>query len=238
MKKNKQSDLEHRRAAFLVIGLMVSLATTLVAFEWTSFSYERAVFNSSADYTLTIDEEIIAHHIEQPKPPAKTPSFIPEIIKIVKEPTDPGEDKKPLVFTIDNKFTFGDGDDDFGTAPSEGGDPILVNWASLQHKPHFAHCENVLDPDAQALCTESEVISFVVNNIKVPQDLKGTKGRVYVFFTIDEKGEVTDIEIMQGIHKRLDAAVVRTVEQIPQMVPGSQMGKPVKVRFKLPVTFK
>lgn len=65
----------------------------------------------------------------------------------------------------------------------------------------------------------------------------GIEGRVFVQFTVDENGQVTNPVVQRGVHKLLDQEAVRVVQET-EFVPGRQRGNPVKVRMSLPITFK
>ena len=74
-------------------------------------------------------------------------------------------------------------------------------------------------------------------DINLAQELGLTEGRqkVYVQFKIDKQGKVTDIRA-RGPHVRLEKEAVRVVELLPNMTPGMQRTRPVRVSYTLPIT--
>lgn len=67
---------------------------------------------------------------------------------------------------------------------------------------------------------------------------KGVKGKALISFTLDKKGKVTDIKVVE---KDNDAAAKRAVmiaSEMPEWTPAKQHGKPVPVKYLLPVEFK
>jgi protein TonB len=58
---------------------------------------------------------------------------------------------------------------------------------------------------------------------------------VYVQFKIDETGMVTDIRA-RGPHVRLEKEAIRVVSLLPQMTPGRQRTRAVRVSYTLPIT--
>lgn len=82
-------------------------------------------------------------------------------------------------------------------------------------------------------------IKFLQENIKYPQMAKesGIQGTVYVTFTTDEKGRVTDVQLMRGIGGGCDEEAIRVVKMMPPWNPGKQNGKPVRVRFTMQIKF-
>jgi len=81
---------------------------------------------------------------------------------------------------------------------------------------------------------------FIAQNIQYPEICKenGISGRVFVKFVVDEKGGVRDVKVIRGVDPALDAEAVRVVKGLPKYNPGKQRGKPVRVSFTIPITFK
>lgn len=63
------------------------------------------------------------------------------------------------------------------------------------------------------------------------------EGRVFVQFIVTEEGEVEDPVAIRSPDPRLSVAAIHAV-RASRFVPGSQRGRPVKVRFAVPVTFR
>ena len=236
MKKNPDYNLEKRRPTFLFVGLMASLAMTLVAFDWTTYDKAEYAVLSSEDLGMDIDV-IKPHILKKPEPVAAKKAQLRKspLVKVVKEPTEPSQ---KVHFTLnpdtDFRLNLGGEGDEFDEPYEE---PLEIGWYELQNKPHFADCENVVDRKAQASCTEAQIIEFVMKNAKFPEHLVGVNQTVYVNFIIDEKGNVTDVEpALEGI-RAFDKAAVKAVEKLPRMVPGTQLGNPVRVKFMIPVRF-
>ena len=62
-------------------------------------------------------------------------------------------------------------------------------------------------------------------------------GKVVVSFTIDEKGNVEEPEILNTFDIYLNRIVIDKVKQT-KYKPALQNGRPVRVRYKLPILFK
>lgn len=67
---------------------------------------------------------------------------------------------------------------------------------------------------------------------------KNISGRVYVQFTIDEEGKLTDIEVLKSSSTLLNSEVIRVLRNSPEWTPGKQKGKAVKVSMVMPVEFR
>ena len=65
----------------------------------------------------------------------------------------------------------------------------------------------------------------------------GIQGRVYVQFIIDEKGNITNIQL-RGPDKNLEKEARWIIEKLPKMIPGKQRVRAVRVPFSYPITFR
>lgn len=79
----------------------------------------------------------------------------------------------------------------------------------------------------------------IQKSIKYPELARraGIEGRVFVQFVVDEKGNVIDPVVIRGIGAGCDEAALEAVKKA-KFIPGKQRGRPVKVQYALPVTFK
>jgi len=82
-------------------------------------------------------------------------------------------------------------------------------------------------------------IASLAKNIKYPEEAKtnGIQGRVFVKAYVDEKGNVTNVELIKGIGYGCDEAAINAVKKL-HFIPGKQNGKPVKVQVSIPVSFR
>ena len=67
--------------------------------------------------------------------------------------------------------------------------------------------------------------------------LFGLEGQVVVQFVVDEAGAVVDPVVLRSPDELLSEAALEAVRAV-RFTPGSQRGRPVKVRFAVPVTFR
>lgn len=80
---------------------------------------------------------------------------------------------------------------------------------------------------------------YVRKNIQYPREAieKHIYGRVYVQFTINKTGTLTDARLIKGVHPLLDREVLRVINSSPLWEPGKQREKPVDVSILMPVDF-
>ena len=86
---------------------------------------------------------------------------------------------------------------------------------------------------------EEALLDFIASTVKYPDEAmeKGIEGRVYVSFTISDKGKVMDAKIAKGVDPLLDKEALRVIKSMPDWKPGVQRGVPVNVQFTVPINF-
>ena len=83
------------------------------------------------------------------------------------------------------------------------------------------------------------MMKYLAANIKYPASAVKAKkqGRVIVTFVIQKDGSVTEARIARSVDPELDAEALRIVKAMPNWTPGTQDGKPVNVKYTIPVVF-
>ncbi|PSR08543.1 MAG: energy transducer TonB, partial [Candidatus Arcticimaribacter sp.] len=66
----------------------------------------------------------------------------------------------------------------------------------------------------------------------------GIQGKVYMRFVIEKDGSITNIEVLRSPDRNLEKEALRIINKLPKMTPGKQRGRPVRVPFSIPITFK
>jgi|SRR6476661_3728957 len=64
------------------------------------------------------------------------------------------------------------------------------------------------------------------------------EGRIFVSFTVNAQGDVSDVKVVKGLGSGLDEETIRAVKTLPKFRPGKQNGRAVSVSFTVPITFK
>ncbi len=84
------------------------------------------------------------------------------------------------------------------------------------------------------------LFKFIADNIVYPPSAKeeGIQGKVYIQFVIDKDGNVTKPQIMRGVNPALDREALRVISLMPKWKPGYLRGKPVLVKYTIPIMFK
>ncbi len=86
---------------------------------------------------------------------------------------------------------------------------------------------------------EVELMKFISNNIRWPEGADKTKkGHIFVQFTIASSGKVCDAIIMRNnLGDAFGEEALRVINILPDFIPGEIDGKPVAVKFTLPIRF-
>lgn len=84
------------------------------------------------------------------------------------------------------------------------------------------------------------LMKFLSENVKYPKDAQDAKkeGRVIAQFVVTTDGSIADVKIIRGVYPSLDEEAIRVIKSMPKWKPGTQDGKPINVRYTLPVMFK
>lgn len=84
------------------------------------------------------------------------------------------------------------------------------------------------------------MMNFIKKNMRYPASARrmGVDGTVYVSFVVSKDGSISEVKTIRGISADCDKEAMRVVSMMPPWKPGKQNGKPVFVRFVLPIKFK
>jgi protein TonB len=114
-----------------------------------------------------------------------------------------------------------------------------VPFAIIEDVPVYPGCKG--SKAELRACLQDEITKHV--NRKFNADLASDLGlapgvkRIFVMFKIDKSGNITDV-MARAPHKRLQEEAIRVVQSLPKMTPGKQRGRPVGVKYSLPIAFK
>lgn len=218
LRKNPKIALEGKRGLFMSIGLCLSLGFVLVAFEWKSEMDPIMAFETQTEAFEDI-LDIQQTRQEPPEPPK--PKVIQPVFKEAEEP----------IVEEDLDIDFGDFED-----PIEDLDLPVVDDEDIDDVPEiFNIVESMPTPEGGM----KAFYKFLQKNMKYPRQAvrMGVEGKVFVQFVVDTQGNVTDIQVVKGIHTQCDQEAMRVIKAYPGWVPGKQRGNPVKVRMMMPITF-
>ena len=229
-KKSEKVDLTKNSSLYFVIGLSVVLFVSWQAIEWKTYkkTYDYEALNVEDDD----DEEIpITEQLKTPPPPPPPPPPAPEIIEIVEDEEDVEETVIESTETNEEEII------EIVEVEEEELD-IDVPFAVIEDVPIFPGCERVKKSERRN-CFQEKMNKHIRKNFRYPEIAQemGIQGRVYVNFIIAKDGRITNIR-MRGPDKNLENEAQCIIAKLPSMTPGKQRGRPVRVPFSIPITFR
>jgi len=232
LKKNPKADLTRNSGLYFVIGLVLVMLLTYIAFEWKTYDDD-----NNFDYTMnvedTLDEEVpMTEQLKTPPPPP--PPAAPEIIEVV-------EDEEEVEETVIESTETSQEEEVIEVADvevEEIEEDVDVPFAVIEDVPIFPGCEN--EPKNKLRdCFNSMMQKHIGKNFRYPEIAQemGVQGRVNVMFVIQKDGSIGNVR-MRGPDKNLEEEAARIIGKLPKMTPGKQRGRAVRVPFSIPITFK
>jgi protein TonB len=84
------------------------------------------------------------------------------------------------------------------------------------------------------------MLSYLSGNIHYPSKArkKNIQGKVIITFVVDKEGSIVDPRVIRSVDRGIDEEAMRVVKGMPKWKPGLLNGRPVKVLYHLPVSFK
>lgn len=219
-KKSKKGNLENKRGIFFQIGLILSLAFVLVAFEWKSEQ-----FNKIDRYTLDRGdeiEEIIDITIHKKEMPVKPkPVVVPVFVEVIDETEIDEEFDFTSEVTDETENTL---DNIFEEPDEEPDEPVI--FKVVENPPSFPGGMEAL-------------YKFLAENLQYPRRAieAGISGPVYVNFIVWNDGSIRATKIQRGIGGGCDEEALRVFDIMPNWEPGLQRTKAVNVQMSLPIRF-
>ena len=97
----------------------------------------------------------------------------------------------------------------------------------VEQMPHF--------PGGQSAMTR-----YINENLRYPEEAEQSDvvGRAVVSFVVEPNGTLSNIKILHSLAPAFDRMAMLVVQGMPRWVSGKQDGKPVRVRYNVPVSFR
>ena len=224
VKKNPTKDIHQKSFMFFQIGLGISIALVITAFEWQT--EVRKPKPRVVDIIETGLVLIPSTHHPEPEPPSPTP--------------EKKEISKPTELII------------ISTETSETSEAIPEN-AIINPEDHTSLSIN-LPIDEPEVCHDCPFLfveeqpmpiggyegyyRIISKNLKYPRRAQNmdVQGRVTVEFIVNRDGQPSDMKIIKGIGGGCDEEAMRVIG-LTKWNPGKQRGKPVRVRMVMPIQF-
>ena len=116
--------------------------------------------------------------------------------------------------------------------------PTVLNVEEL---PMFPACRG-LSRNEQLKCFEEQMSKAVAKNAEYPEIDRenGKQGRALISFIIDENGKIIDVKALDNKNAtpEMKIAAEKAVRKVSKLTPAKQGGKPVRIKYVIPVSFR
>ena len=217
-KKNPNADLRRKTALHLNVGLVISLALVIMAFEWKFYGSGPLVELGAVPDNF--DELVEIPPTVQIPPPPKVQQ--PSIITVPDE-VDIEED---IPFTLDIETSE---------------EMILGDYEFEEPKEEVAEVVfRIVEEQPSPIGGYSVFYEYIGKKLRYPAQARrmGIEGKVFIEFIVDKDGSIKEVTVKKGIGGGCDEEALRVIKAAPKWKPGKQRGQPVKVRMIVPITFK
>jgi periplasmic protein TonB len=222
-KKNPKYDVHQKRGVLLNLGLAISLIIVITAFNWTVPLVDEyiccATDNSQEDVLLDEARPTVFKKIEIPKPrPMKVLVPLAIDFKEVKDVSAEESDNRP----IDQSEV----------------DPIDFSAGELPTEIIVPDTFRVVEKMPEPIGGWAAFYKTLTKNFKYPKQAEraGAKGKVFVEFTVNDRGELSHFKIIKGIGYGCDEEAKRVIS-LTKWAAGKQRGRPVNVKMVQPIVF-
>ena len=84
------------------------------------------------------------------------------------------------------------------------------------------------------------LLAYLGKNIKYPSIAQenNIQGRVIVEFVVNKDGSIVEPKVIRSLDASCDKEALRVIKTMPKWKPGKQRGKPVRVKYTVPVMFR
>ena len=226
VKKSPKADLEGGIGMSILMGMIVGLAVMFVGFEWSSREITIAQDEGVADVIAEEEVEITRQENAPPPPPPPPAPAVAEVLTVVED--DVQLDDVDILSS----------EDDASTAQVQTYTPPAV--VEEEEEESAQQIFTVVEEMPEFPGGQGALLQYLSKSIKYPviAHENGIHGRVSCSFVVEKDGSVTDVQVLRGVDPSLDKEAIRVITAMPKWKPGKQRGKPVRVKYTVPVTFR
>ena len=228
LKKSAQADLERHRLQRLLLGVVVALACTFVALEYTVEPddpladpelLERLDNEMELPPLLNDNNEMMLAPKAEPKPETK-------LVVVEEEEVEMMNDDEQVETDVDDDVEAQEEVTELEPPPPPP-DEETVDLRIVEDVPQF--------PGGA-----TEFIKWLTRNLKYPVSLKELQiqGKVVAEFIVNTDGSVSDLELVEHLDAACDREVLRVLRMMPKWTPGVMDAKPCRTKVCIPVVFK
>ncbi len=133
-----------------------------------------------------------------------------------------------------------EGDPDIRLVPMPPDEPAVIDTTPWPEVPDSNQVLIVVEEMPSFPGGMPALSAYVSEHLKYPEKAKELRveGLVLLQFVVEKDGLVSNAEVIRGIGYGCDEEALRVIRAMPAWKPGQQSGKPVRVRYNLPMRFK
>ena len=227
IKKSPKADLERGKTLSALMGFVVGLAVLFVGFEWSTRDV-MVVQESDGVADIIAEEEVeITRPENTPPPPPPPPApVVTEVLNVVED--DVELEQQDILSSEDNQ--------------QEAQTAVYTPPAVVEEEEEEAAQQifTVVEEMPEFPGGQGELLKYLGHSIRYPviAQENGIQGRVVCAFVINRDGSIVDAEVLRGVDPSLDKEALRVINSMPKWKPGKQRGKPVRVKYTVPVVFR
>jgi len=184
-----------------------------------------------------------------PPPPVELPKvntvkFLPPEVKPdeeVPEETPPPAVEELKEAVAAEKTQEGDPNaEEVIAAPEASAGPSKAEVVVEAPAPKDDEVFTVVEQNPEFVGGNAAMYAWLGKNIKYPAAASraNISGKVFVSFTVNTDGSITDAQVLKGLGFGTDEEAIRVVKSMPKWKPGKQSGRPVRVKYNLPISFQ
>jgi len=226
VKKSPKADLERGKTLSVLMGFVVGLAVMFVGFEWSTRDV-MVVKESDQVQDIIAEEEVeITRPENTPPPPPPPPApVVTEVLNVVED--DVELEQQDILTSEDTQEAAQTAVYTPPAVEEEEEEAAQQIFTVVEEMPEFPGGMN-------------ELLKYLAKSIKYPviAQENGIQGRVICAFVVNRDGSIVDAEVLRGVDPSLDKEALRVINAMPKWKPGKQRGKPVRVKYTVPVTFR
>ncbi len=241
-KKHPEVDLERKKSSFFLTGLIIAIggAIAVLNLEWS----QKEIIPYAGDLGEELAVEIMPT-VTREAPKVRKPIAVISDIIVIKETIEAAKETPEIKLAdlsdpLDGEYDPDADIDDVEEIPSlDDAIEEVVPYVLVERFPTFFDCGEVNGREAQKKCFEQGILKHISSNFKYPiiEQQMGLEEKVYVEFIITKKGEVDQVKIVRGNMKGFINESKRLVSSIPKVKPAEQRGKPVNMKYTIPIKF-
>ncbi len=182
-----------------------------------------------------------------PPPPVEVPKvntvkFLPPEVKPdeeVPEETPPPAVEELKEAVAAEKTQEGDPNaEEVIAAPEASAGPTRVE-AAVEAAPKEEEIFTVVEQQPEFAGGMAALGQYLSKNLRYPAAAQraNVSGRVFMSFVVNTDGSIQDVSVLKGLGFGTDEEAIRVVKGMPKWRPGKQSGRPVRVKFQLPINF-